>query len=486
MKVFRTYAEVEPYIVACQLGADAHRDALGFLPVGAYQQAAQQGKLLVAATDDRKFLGHLLFGGVFPHLKVMQIFCDEKHRNRGVSTKLINELFSYATERGFLSISAKVASDLVGAKRFYESVGFREASYLKGGKTRNRTICRFVKELDTPSLFDFLENSASGAVPSLNLAGAYKNKTPIYAIDLNVLFDFSKGRQRKKEAEALFRAGLRGEICPVITEEFSIELSRNSYGLEDDIIYKFSKLFSSIPSYGSKKTNEIRENLLRIVFGERYVSGRNTKQDYSDVNHLAQSILNNVDGFVTSEKSILRKRDDIKEIYGLDIIGLSDFEDLYDEGLIYDEPSKSININSGRLNIKSIDWDDCKGVREFLSGMNIPNQVVEDNISRENCLSSRKLWAWEKDGAIIGIYSIRSHGGPNSFFDSFICVDEAFPDSNTVIDCILNSICMFAGRSGPSLIELNIVPGHYSTRQACLAYGFRPEAGADKFAKKIS
>ena len=67
--ILKSYRDVEPYIDLARVGADTERDALGFLPPNAYKQAAEQGKLFVAVNYEGKFLGHLMFGGVFPHIK---------------------------------------------------------------------------------------------------------------------------------------------------------------------------------------------------------------------------------------------------------------------------------------------------------------------------------------------------------------------------------------------------------------------------------
>lgn len=138
---------------------------------------------------------------------------------RVVAQALMDELVHYAHERDSLSLSAKVASDLSGANAFYEQMGFHTVSTLPGGKTRNRLPYHRVRDLDTPSLFDLMGPKGQGRLLSLEISGKYSSKTPIYAIDLNVLFDVSKKRVRSEDAGMVISAALSGDIRLVIAEE---------------------------------------------------------------------------------------------------------------------------------------------------------------------------------------------------------------------------------------------------------------------------
>src|SRR5579871_4736267 len=82
--------EVRPFIEAARTNADQDKMALGFLPAGAYEQAASRGNLLVA-TCSGNYAGHLLFGGSFPSLKVFQLYVSESRRRCGIGTALVNE-----------------------------------------------------------------------------------------------------------------------------------------------------------------------------------------------------------------------------------------------------------------------------------------------------------------------------------------------------------------------------------------------------------
>ena len=245
----------------------------------------------------------------------MQVYCIPAKRRIGIGKQLVQELVDYAEDREYLSLTARVASDLDEANAFYERMGFNIVKTIPGGQTRNRLIYYRVRDLDTPSLFDFMTPTAQAPMHGFGISGQYSNRTPIYAIDLNVLFDVSKQRINSKEAGIVFRAGFRNEIRPVIAEEFVIELQRNSDKFHDDPHLRLALQMDILPTPKPEKIRSIEENLAAAIFPERNSQGILTPQDKSDLRHLATAAHYNISGFVTSEKAILRARDQLYSDY---------------------------------------------------------------------------------------------------------------------------------------------------------------------------
>lgn len=106
----------------------------------------------------------------------MQTYCVAECRHLGVGKSLISTLVSWAETRGYLSITARVASDLVAANKFYENSGFETVRSERGGKVRNRTILTKVLDLDTPNLFDLMGDQRQASVPSLGLKSAFREQ----------------------------------------------------------------------------------------------------------------------------------------------------------------------------------------------------------------------------------------------------------------------------------------------------------------------
>jgi len=82
--------DVFPLIGQIRQNADAERDAFGFLPVSAYESAAQAGHLYVALrrnNGNTHLMGHVLFGGRFPHLRIHQLHVAKNFRKTGVARR---------------------------------------------------------------------------------------------------------------------------------------------------------------------------------------------------------------------------------------------------------------------------------------------------------------------------------------------------------------------------------------------------------------
>ena len=76
--------EVTRYLDQVRQLADANRDALGFLPATAYEEAAMRGCLwVVVRRPANKLQGYLFFGDRFPRLRVYQVYVCPEFRSSG-------------------------------------------------------------------------------------------------------------------------------------------------------------------------------------------------------------------------------------------------------------------------------------------------------------------------------------------------------------------------------------------------------------------
>ena len=237
--LYRGFSGTAPFLEAVRTHADEEREALGFLPEPAYAEAARQGKLIVLAVEvdgTVSYAGHLLFGGIFPHLRVRQICVSPKWRGRGFATTLLRTLKSQAEADGYLSIVANVAADLRSANSFYEKNGFATRRMKSGGASRNRTINVKTLQLESPSLLSLMSGSTVDTAKALE-AKRRGVDVPLYAIDLNVLFDVVKRqRPRSSDAGALFKAALEHQIRLAASDELVRELERKSRDRNQDPI----------------------------------------------------------------------------------------------------------------------------------------------------------------------------------------------------------------------------------------------------------
>ena len=485
IRIQKAFKFVEPYIDRARQGADMERNALGFLPPNAYRQAAEQGKLFIAVDAADLYLGHLMFGGVFPHGKVQQIYCTPEFRRYGVAKALMNELVNYAQDRAYLSLSAKVASDLSEANDFYERMGFHAVSTHPGGKTRGRLLYRRVRDLDTPSLFDLMAPKKREHLPSLGIYGSYSTKTPIYAVDLNVLFDVSKQRGRSEDAGTVMNAGFRNDIRLVITKEFINELERTTDKFPNDPYLQIALKMNVLPTPKLKDISAIEKNLARVIFPDRSRQGILTAQDKSDIRHLATAIFHKIAGFITSEKALLRAHEYLQFEYGLDILGVSDFADAMSSDDDENLQNQVARTNETDLSSRPLSDSNYQAARSFLAHQRVPQQAIKYALSRGDYVNPHSHVVVSGGSDVISFATWNIWQNPRKMANVFLYANESSPAVKTAIDHTLSRICSGVSYSAPARICLNVLPGHPVTKSIALAHGFRPEPGQEEHATAL-
>lgn len=278
--------DVLPFIETIKEKADSEKTALGFLPDNVYEQAVLQEKLLVAAflkKDDLFYVGHLLYGGTYPHGKVFQLYVDRNFRGRGIATILVNALIERLERFCYLSISAKVAADLHDANSVWSKLGFITVRTISGGASRNRKINIRVRDLNTPSLVNWSDTDSLQYDEDLMLLERLSDRSPNYVLDLNVLFDVTKNRLRAEFAGQIFKAGFDDLIRLSVTDEFINELQRTSNDLRNDPILRIALNFPQLVAPPIHKRDTIIQALSQIVFPSKTKTKSLKQQDVSDL-----------------------------------------------------------------------------------------------------------------------------------------------------------------------------------------------------------
>ena len=473
IEIYKTYETVSEHLTTVREYADQFKKELGFLPFSAYEEQALKGRLWIAAQKKEKnFVGHLMFGGTFPSLKITQMFVEPESRNKGIATKLLKELENYGEENSYLSITARVAEDLP-ANKFWELSGFKTVQKKEGGKTTKRIINIRSKELNTPSLLTLME------IPKINTYEklSYKNKpissTPLYAIDLNIIFDIIKNRPTKKEARAVITAALNNKINMCVTDEFITELERNTYQDRVDPILEFSKELQILKGSDSKKINALVPQLRKLVFPDRKLDGRSAKQDYSDLQHLAKAISNNADGFVTREKAILRAGKEIFQQYSLEIIPPVDFLDPTFDDEAEDTTTVIDRSKNQHFNFSYIQDQDLIEIENFLKNREI-NESFSEAISSPTTSSNKKRrWCVRINKKLVGVASWIPPKKVSRSATLHIFVDEDQPSFSMIVDHIFEKAFQNSNKLDMFKVSLNIGPGQAQTKALAIQRGFR-------------
>ncbi|MEE3623209.1 GNAT family N-acetyltransferase [Nitrospirillum sp. BR 11752] len=473
--------DVVPLLSFVKAGADSAKEELGFLPEKAYDDLAVSGKLLVAtvgASGKEIYAGHLMFGGIYPHAKVFQLFVEAGCRGNGIARRLISHLKERLTAKQWLSIKASVADDLA-ANDVWAHMGFRVVRTRAGGNARKRRINVRVLDLDTPSLFGLMRGPVHQE--GLRLAERLFQR-PIYLIDLNVLFDTIRKRRRSSSAAKVIRAGFSNSIRLMVAAEFTAELLRTSADTSNDPILAFASQLDFLSRPPEKIVHSLVNKLAPVIFPDRAAHGTLTERDMSDLVHIATAIHHGAAGFITSENAILRASDYLHKTHRIDVIGLEEFARIVDVGVRVPRASTT-NLSSGTLRTNRCDETDLANARIFLTRMHAETAFIHEALA---CQGGRAQWLLVTSGsAPLGFAKWEVHGGLKRAADVYLCVDEGHHAAETIIDHLLDTIPRELSGVAPTLVRLHIPSGQIMTRQAALSMGFLPPEGASDGTSKL-
>lgn len=460
--------------------ADIERTALGFLPESAYNNAAEQGNLIIAVarTKDREvYAGHLLFGGAYPWRRIFQIYVTPPFCKDGVGKLLIQKIVKQAEASNYLSLIAKVATDLREANAFYEKMGFAFIRSKVGGTARNRMINLRVRDLDTPNLLNLM-GAANYDTPDFHLVEQLMARAPLYVIDLNVLFDVVKKRLRSEDAGKVFSAGLKNLINFAVTEEFIVELQRTSISSSPDPVLVMAKQFPRLECPPKNVLENTTDELAHLVFRERAQRDCLTVQDKSDLRHLATAIYHKTAGFVTSEKAILRVRKKVQSTYGIDIVSVREFAEVVDQSIKQNIKVLNANLRESHVQVLEVrDGEDEAKAKRLLEEMHIPQRTQREALYVGPSTELRRRMLFVADGDVVAYASWTMPVGPQPKLDMFICTDEDHPTAKIAVNLFIDRICADSWKVSPAQIRLHQIPGHKITRRIAISRGFCPKSG---------
>ena len=324
-KILTRYSEVAAFVGATTRAADSDKEALGFFPAPVFEEFARKDQLFVAVVrvaEQLEYAGHLLFSANPPTAHVRQIFVLDRHRRHGLGKRLLDELKKQLTELQFISVRARVREDLAQANAFWEGQDFYTQRLTPGGSSRKRLIVVRSHELSTPQLF------ASSGISQANPFGlrfASPNESPLYLLDLNVLFDLGRRRVRHEDVVAVFRAE-RMQACQLaVSSEIDAELSRTAITGATDPMMDLTSILPKFDKPAEVELKKLESELGPLVFPLRYQSRTLTANDLSDLRHLATAIFHGLHGLITSDDSVLNAAIALRNRFGIEVLSPAAF-----------------------------------------------------------------------------------------------------------------------------------------------------------------
>lgn len=469
IEVRKSPSDVYPFADAIRANADKNKESLGFYPSQVYQQAVQDGNIFVAvdaSTGSPKYAGHLWFGARYPQFRIHQLTVVSQFQGCGIGRLLIESLVRFAEDQQFLTISARVADDLK-ANGFWNRLGFETLRREAGGSARKRNINVRIRHLDTPTLFE-----RRTRVSSLPIESHLSNNAPVYAIDLNVLFDVVKKRTRAEYGAQLIGAGLNHILRIVVTEEFITELKRHS-NLGNDPVLEFALQLQTMPPPEADIRDQLVTRLAEIVFPERAKQSRLSVQDSSDLIHLVTAAYNHATGFITAENALIRAADAIETQLGIRVVHVVEFAKRIRRGT--DEIQQGrIPFAGQTIHLSEVAPSIDNGLLRLLQQVEVPaefrNMIEASGIHAAN----QRSIVVSSGGRVLCSATWASNGILKRAIEAFILADEDNPAIETGLDALIYRLSRMACSEEPSLVLLTVPTAYILTPQVAIHYGFMP------------
>ncbi|MGH8759317.1 MAG: GNAT family N-acetyltransferase [Burkholderiales bacterium] len=448
-----------------------------------YHEFAGKEQLFVAVVHEGEklvYAGHLLFDSRPPKASIRQIFVLERYRRLNVGAKLVDELKTHLTELQFIAIHARVGEDMSQANAFWERQSFYPQRIAPGGASRKRIIVVRSHELSTPQLF------AASGIDNANPFGlnfAAQNETPVFLLDLNVLFDLGQRRARHDDVLAVFRAE-RMQACDLaISSEIRAELLRTAPSGKTDPMLDFTSILPTFNAPDSTAWDRLAEDLGPIVFPERAKAGSLTVNDLSDLRHLATAIFHGLHGLVTSDSSVLAAAAPLRERFGIEALSPDAFT--LDEEMKLGPGSHSVAPGAILIIQPMTDADEVE-VRALLTSLSVGRaaQASEWAAVDGNRRACHRYVV--RTGAKLVGYTVWPNVIPGSFISAMMAVDEGTPAAADSARLMLAQLTEQVASSDVLRIRLNFPARQVVVREVAVALGFTGSGEVHSQLQKIA
>jgi ribosomal protein S18 acetylase RimI-like enzyme/predicted nucleic acid-binding protein len=294
-----------PHLATVKTLGRANAATLGHFPLGAFDEYAARGCILVAVNGQGSCVGYLLYSIARQRAKIVHLCVDKDWRGRKIPDHLFSAL--YARTRSLRGIRADCRHDYAAANQMWQRLGFFARGERLGRGLDRKRLTVWWWDHGHPDLFTFADMQHLKTEPKLRVA-----------IDANVFYDLVDSQERDSdESQALLADWLQAELDLCITDELWNEINRSPDEQQRwrarEQADTFTRLRHDYPRF---------EQVSAAL--QQFFPSHRRENDASDLRQLARTIAADVSFFVTRDKAQLRRADEIYHAFGLSILSPAD------------------------------------------------------------------------------------------------------------------------------------------------------------------
>lgn len=269
----------------------SHKQFLGFLPAGAFQERFEKSNIIVAKAGD-EVVGYVLFSiNQRSEVRIAHLAVAKSHQGRGVSTRLIERLKTMYSDCSRIRLNCRLDFD---AAHVWRKLGFVETRRISGKRIAGSELICFQLRLDDMPLFDA------------------SDKLPVVICDANVCIDIHcTDRDQHENSSGLLADWLAGEVSLAVTSEIFEDFARLPEPLRSDMTAVVRSQWRIIED----PANFMVGHYLRLI---ESVLGTSSNYSFvSDQRHLAIAAATGCTAFATRDQELLDNAFDIYSKTGI-------------------------------------------------------------------------------------------------------------------------------------------------------------------------
>jgi predicted nucleic acid-binding protein/ribosomal protein S18 acetylase RimI-like enzyme len=281
-----------------------HSNTLGFMPDGAFSDHAKNHNIVIAH-ENSKLLGYLMFRVVhrYSRITIVHLCTDEQLRRNGTAKKLLDKLVE-KYQSTFYGICLRCRDDYVIANSLWKKYGFVCRNKARSKSAKENYLNLWWYDFNRPDLF----------------SSVYQFSKIKVLLDANVLFklrDFHIENHTSDDISPLLIDWLIDEVDFFYAPETFNEI------LRDKSLNRAEKTRRYLGKYIEARSN-VKERKDIVIQLKEVINGDN-ENDESDRNQLAACIISEISYFITLDKELLQKGNDLENKFGIRIFTPQEF-----------------------------------------------------------------------------------------------------------------------------------------------------------------
>jgi hypothetical protein len=261
-----------------------------------------------------------------------------------------------------------------------------------------------------------------------------------------------------------------------VAQEFIAELDRSHKPDSHDPVLEFARSLPQFPAVPPAVAARLKLELSSLIFPESAKRGQLRLREQSDLLHLVAAIHNKVQGFVTSDQALLRRRTALRTKYGIDVIGVAELAQLVCADSGVPPADLAASARGGEVQVSHLDGSDLRQIEQFLRDIRISDSTIREVLLAGAVSSPRRRLCASCDGKLVGFASWDSPQRIKEV-DISIFVDDLNPSARSTADYLLDVAVRDACIGGPAVLRLINLSTGASALEIAIARGFRRPQG---------